>query len=340
MEDCVLALHHRAEPYYGVIYEGEINGKLYVGQHVGMDVEKRWRQHEKLSSGCLYFRNAIQFYGKENLTWRIIAYCKVGGQARLDAMERYFIKKRNSLAPHGYNLERGGQGGRPCEETRQKMSESAKKKFENPEAREKVSKGLKTFYEENPEAREKVSEDLRSYYEANPEARERMSESVKNYLQEHPEALEKFNEARNEYWADPASREKQSEAKKTYYANNPQAVSEFLERMRKWREEHPDAVGEKIKKYYAENPEAVNAFVERMRKWREDHPDAVPHNLGKTGALCPISKKVHQYSKDRQTFIKEWECVKDVIRSCSIYNVCKVCRGQQKTAGGFTWRYV
>jgi GIY-YIG catalytic domain len=144
--------------YFGVIYQGELNGKLYVGQHVGMDVEVRWKEHVKPSSGCIKFRNAIQKHGKDKVVWSIIAYCKVSGQNRLNAMERYFIKKKKSLSPNGYNLTKGGHGGLRCEETKQKMSEAATKKFQNTDAREKAREATKKHYAENPEAREKQSE--------------------------------------------------------------------------------------------------------------------------------------------------------------------------------------
>jgi group I intron endonuclease len=178
--------------YYGVIYQGELNGQVYVGQHVGMDVEKRWREHLNPKSGCVRFRNAIQKYGKDKVVWSIIAYCKVGGQDRLDAMERYFIKKRNSLSPNGYNLEKGGRGGVPCEESKQKMSISTMKYYaETPGALEKQSEATKKYFAETPGAREKHSDARKKYFAETPGAVEKNSEALKKYFAENPEAVKR-----------------------------------------------------------------------------------------------------------------------------------------------------
>jgi GIY-YIG catalytic domain len=207
--------------YYGVIYQGELNGQVYVGQHVGMDVEKRWRGHEKPSSGCIKFRNAIQKYGKDKVVWSIIAYCKVGGQDRLDAMERYFIKKRNSLSPNGYNLEKGGRGGVPSDETKQKLSEAGKKRFQDPEAREKQSEKIKSFLEANPGVVPIFMERMKNWRENNPEA---VEESRKNLVEywDNPEVRERQSEMQKARWENPEAREKQSETQKKRFQDNPE----------------------------------------------------------------------------------------------------------------------
>lgn len=285
--------------YYGVIYQGELKGNLYVGQHVNnskYSLEARWRDHAKPNSGCIKFRNAIQKHGKDKIVWSIIAYCKVGGQDRLDAMERYFIKKRNSLSPNGYNLEKGGHGGVPCEETKQKMSEAMTKRYEDPKEREKISEAMLIYYAENPEAREKNSESKLKYYAENPGAREKNSQAKLKYYAENPEARLKNSEAVKKYYAEtPGAREKNSESKKNYFAENPEAV---------------------------------------MRG--ENHP-----MFGRTGAEHPKSKKICQYERDGETFVKEWDSMADAYRDLGIHctNIGDVCRGIQKTAGGFVWRY-
>ncbi len=38
-------------------------------------------------------------------------------------------------------------------------------------------------------------------------------------------------------------------------------------------------------------------------------------------------------------FIKEWNCIKNPQIELKINNISAVCRGKQKTAGGFKWRY-
>lgn len=126
---------------YGVIYiiRNTINNKVYVGQHIGTDVEKRWKVHEKPHSRCFAIRNAIQKYKIDNFEKRVICVCKVGEQERLDALERYFIKKYNSLSPNGYNLTTGGRGGVPTEETREKISQALMGHVLSDETKQKIS---------------------------------------------------------------------------------------------------------------------------------------------------------------------------------------------------------
>jgi len=56
-------------------------------------------------------------------------------QEDLDDAEDFWIACFHTLAPNGYNLTTGGKGGKCSEETRLKMSESAKKA-----CREKIGK--------------------------------------------------------------------------------------------------------------------------------------------------------------------------------------------------------
>src|ERR1700744_6396791 len=103
------------------------SGKSYVGQTTRTP-EKRWKQHVCASANVdnshpLY--EAIRKYGWENFDKEIFAECD--SREELDREERYFIKNMDSLAPNGYNLNTGGGTGFiASEESRKKMSESAK----------------------------------------------------------------------------------------------------------------------------------------------------------------------------------------------------------------------
>ena len=50
-------------------------------------------------------------------------------------------------------------------------------------------------------------------------------------------------------------------------------------------------------------------------------------------------KKTAQYDLDGN-FIKEWHSTREARRELHIYGIDKCCRGVQKTAGGFLWKYV
>jgi hypothetical protein len=143
----------------------------------------------------------------------------------------------------------GGWGqGVVSEETRQKMSEVQKKRYENPEVRIKQSENTKKYFDENPEAREKANNTLKEYrarpearikfgeahkkrFENNPEAREKVSENLKKYYSENPEAIQKMSEARKKYFEDNSeARIKNGEYMKQYYKDNPEAKERAREK--------------------------------------------------------------------------------------------------------------
>jgi hypothetical protein len=113
-----------------------INGKSYIGQ-TRRSVEVRWKQH------CYRFKDkmaidlAIKKYGQNNFKIEIIA--SVLKLEYLDEVERLLIKQHNTLYPNGYNLTDGGSNGHIItDETKKRMSESAKIKLITKEHREKI----------------------------------------------------------------------------------------------------------------------------------------------------------------------------------------------------------
>ena len=286
--------------------------------------------HRSPSSGCLAIRNAIQKYGWGVFEQTIVCECKIGGQERLNALEVYFIKKYKGLAPSGYNLTTGGSNGRPSEETLERMQAASKKYWADPEAREKNRQALLKYYETNPDAVEKNRQAVLKYWEDNPEARERMSEIKKQHWAD-PDARERMSELKKQYWEDPEARAKQSELKKRLYEEDPGMVERNRQAQLKYHEDNPDARlgnSERTTRYYQENPDAGAEHSVRMKQYWKDHP----HNR------C---RKIHQYSSDGKTFIKEWMSTASAERELSIGKnyVSSVCQGNKKLAGGFFWRY-
>lgn len=110
-------------------------GKLYFGQTIRL-VEERWERHiQESRSGSNYkFHRAIRKYGEENFlveeVLTVSAPTKDALKAKLDYIEIRFIRKFDTFR-NGYNMTLGGEGqfGRIfSEESRRKMSESAKKR--------------------------------------------------------------------------------------------------------------------------------------------------------------------------------------------------------------------
>jgi group I intron endonuclease len=152
----------------GIIYVTTclVNGKQYVGLHTR-------GQAGYLGSGHV-LANAIKKYGRENFERKTID--EFGSIEEGCAKERYWISEMNTKAPHGYNLNGGGEGQfNPCEETRAKIS--ANNGSRSPEARAKLSAagmGNKNLlgYRHSDEARAKISANSGSH---RPEVRAKVS---------------------------------------------------------------------------------------------------------------------------------------------------------------------
>lgn len=106
------------------------NGKRYVGQHAGKDLEKYfertlWLAENGYQGKRLLYR-AIRKHGEENFTVKPLVI--VDTKFEMDLYEIGMIKAWDLCNPSkGYNLTQGGGGSfgfRPDEETRQKMSKS------------------------------------------------------------------------------------------------------------------------------------------------------------------------------------------------------------------------
>jgi len=126
----------------GYIYKTTniITGKIYIGQSI---VTKRIKSY--LGSGKLLIR-AINKYGKENFIKEILIE-NIDNKHDIDLLEIRCINEYNTVSPHGYNLEKGGNG--KCEvhqSTKDKLHDIHKGKQYNPmvdATKEKIRETLK-----------------------------------------------------------------------------------------------------------------------------------------------------------------------------------------------------
>lgn len=107
-----------------------VNSKRYIGQTTYDEVEKRWNEHLKCSrlkpskrDGLLH--KAIRKYGKQNFALNFVELSGVS-QSILNSIERKMIIQVGTLAPHGYNLREGGDGGPMHPDTKEKIRISNK----------------------------------------------------------------------------------------------------------------------------------------------------------------------------------------------------------------------
>lgn len=153
------------------------NGKKYIGQTT-RELAERFREHcgNSGTSVSPKLKNAIKKYGKDCFCVEVLWESPECTQAELDAREMQLIADMGTLHPNGYNLTRGGSGGRHSDETKKLLSEKSKRMWEDKrdamvakrreqwtlERREKLSEALKQGYHDHPERRRLVSSIYRS----------------------------------------------------------------------------------------------------------------------------------------------------------------------------------
>lgn len=122
--------------YFGIIYKATFpNGKCYIGQTTkSLNIRKNSHLNDKLRKNVA-FCNAMDKYGKESIVWEVIDHAST--MEELNEKEKYWIKFFNSYIntenSNGYNMTLGGNstvGWVPSAETRKKISESQKGKYD------------------------------------------------------------------------------------------------------------------------------------------------------------------------------------------------------------------
>lgn len=242
----------------GFIYKitNTTNGKSYIGQTI-QKPEYRINDHLNLNEKkCCALHNAIQKYGCDAFTVEILHEAL---DIFLDDLEVTEIKEHNTIVPHGYNLQSGGRSNKVVsDKTRQKMSESQKKrkrKPRTPETRRKISISLtgRKNKPHTPETRRKISaankgktrslEARKKISDANkgrkgktlsPEHRQKLSESLKG-KRRSPEHCEKLSESLKGKTHSPEHRKKISESlkgrkRKPFSPEHRQKLSESAKR--------------------------------------------------------------------------------------------------------------
>lgn len=139
------------------------DGKIYIGITSQKPPSKRWRKNGSGYKFCPHFYGAIKKYGWENFEHEIL----LDGLSVEEAQEKEkeLISKFNSCNnKYGYNISVGGIGGvqrEITEETRKKLSESARKSYiTNPKLRKLRSENSKNRYIDDPNRRKQVNQNI------------------------------------------------------------------------------------------------------------------------------------------------------------------------------------
>ena len=220
--------------YYVYKTTNTINDKIYIGVHGSEDIEN----DDYIGSGTA-FKEAVEYHGVDNFSREILFEFDTMEEALKE--EKSIVTKEFIEYETNYNLAVGGIGY-PCvsSKIRQKMSESAKKRFQDPEqynilvenrkknavdpvVLKKISDANKKAWK-NPEYRKKMTEISREF-NRNPEERKRRSERAKKLWQDPeyrekmlqregprkkktPEQKRKISESVKKLWQDPEYRKK------------------------------------------------------------------------------------------------------------------------------------
>lgn len=135
------------EQIYKIYKHTSPSGKVYIGQTRAKNPVVRWR-----NGGKGYYRvnkfgdyqqpamvNAINKYNWDEWSHEIIDQCQT--QEEANKLEQYYINLyKSSDSNFGYNITEGGGGhcGQPMsEQTKQRLSQSIKQKWQDPDYREK-----------------------------------------------------------------------------------------------------------------------------------------------------------------------------------------------------------
>jgi group I intron endonuclease len=123
-------------------------------------LSKRWREHSNCKNIDDFLHNAIKKYGIASFDVQIIEKYEANTYEEItitvNTAEVNAIKKFNTMAPNGYNLQTGGNSSVIHDETRKKISEAQKKRMTS-EMREHLSK-INTGKKQSPETLKKKSE--------------------------------------------------------------------------------------------------------------------------------------------------------------------------------------
>lgn len=165
------------------------NGKRYIGQHAGNDLEKYWLHNVWLAEhgyqGKRLLYRAIRKYGSDSFEVKILVH--TDSKEELDFCEITLIELFDAVNPtKGYNITAGGGGSlgvKMSEETRAKMSKSRTGLIMPESHRKKLSERSKgNKYAAGRKMTEENFQKLMAVHtgaKRSNEARQRMSESHK-----------------------------------------------------------------------------------------------------------------------------------------------------------------
>lgn len=280
--------------------------KRYVGS--SKSLKKRFNRYKNYSCSrqCAILSSLLK-YKFENHKLNVLFYCE---EKELLFWERVFgdLYLASADFENGLNITLPGYDDIPqlrTKEFRQRVSDIQKKRFLNPDEREKVSQRTKLALAgkkdiiraaqkkryENPEQRQIRSKTRKDYYKKNPDAIVKMSQDAKKRFDTNPELKEKCVTALNKY-----------------YQENPNIRSE---RMKLWHKTNPKFKNQsvRLKEYYNNNPEAKLKASEKS-KLQFANPENNPRSKKvvntETGEMFSCIKLLAKHLSKKPETVTKW----------------------------------
>ncbi len=186
-----------------------VTGKFYVGQAI--DIDRRWKHHQhRLRAGkhdSRKLQNSFNKHRESAFEYAVICECQPDDLVALEQLHM----DRLCACSRGYNMSpvAGGsnRGIRRSNETKARMSASAKAAKSTPEARRKMSAVFKVVFS-TPEQKAKRASQAKASW-SNPETRKRMVDGILA-SKSTPEARTRHVAAQRATFATPESKAKRS----------------------------------------------------------------------------------------------------------------------------------
>ena len=294
------------------------NGKKYVGQTINTMAERK-RDHLNKAinrKSSIYFHNALR-KEKDFFTWQEID--TASNLEELNSKEQFWISFYNSLAPNGYNLQLGGDNKKQNEISKLKMKlhgkPSAFKKVYKYDFEKKLIKEYEStkslraeigYIPDNSHRQNGIFEKNGYIYSFN-----KNEKNIENFINKKENVkvlmLDKTGKILSEFKNGYEASKITNIVDTSVYALCNKTQNSLL-----------DGTFFMYKKEYSE--EEIQRRIHFQRYKHE--------------------KKVQ--STDSNGNIKTYNTIKEASETTGIQkqNICKVCKGQRKKAGGFFWKYI
>lgn len=194
---------------YSVYKHTGPTGRIYIGI-TKQNPRARW-QNGKGYVANARFMNAINKYGWDSFKHEIVA----SGLSKCEAEETEIelIAFYDSANPEfGYNIALGGSANEFTDETKQKISESVRRVWSDPETHDRIVEQMKGV-KRSDESKHNISEAQKKRF-ANPEQRKLVSENQKGKTRSE-KTKHKTSASLCRYYADAENRKRIQEIRRT-----------------------------------------------------------------------------------------------------------------------------